>query len=59
MESVNNFVINFIFWMIAGIITGFVHLELLNNSSDIPYWISRILFCVVLIGGPILCLMNL
>ena len=59
MKEVNEFVINFIGWMIAVAITGTIHLELVKTSSDVLYWISKILFCVVLIGGPVLCIMNL
>ena len=59
MKEVNEFVINFIIWMIVSIIIGSIHLELAKTSSDVFYWISKILFCVVLIGGPVLCLINL
>lgn len=59
MKEVNEFVLNFIGWMIVSIITGAIHLELGTHSTDAFYWISKILFCVVLVGGPILCLINL
>ena len=59
MREVNEFVINFIGWMIVSIIIGTIHLELAKTSSDVFYWISKILFFVVLIGGPVLCIINL
>ena len=59
MKEVNEFVMNFIGWMIISIITGTIHLELAKDCSDAFYWISKILFCMVLIGGPVLCLINL
>ncbi len=59
MKEVNEFVINFIGWMIVSIIVGTIHLELVKTSSDVLYWISKILFFVVLIGGPVLCIINL
>ena len=59
MKEVNEFVINFIGWMIVVAITGTIHLELVRSRSDVLYWISKILFLVVLVGGPILCLINL
>ena len=59
MKEVNEFIINFIGWMIAGIITGAIHLKLFKYNDGILYWISKILFLVVLIGGPVLCFINL
>lgn len=59
MREVNEFVINFIGWMIAVAITGTIHLELIRSRSDAFYWVSKILFFVVLIGGPIMCIVNL
>lgn len=59
MKEVNEFIINFIGWMIVSVITGTIHLELGIHSSDAFYWISKILFLVVLIGGPVLCIINL
>lgn len=59
MNEVNEFIINFIGWMIAGVITGVIHLELFKYDDGILYWVSKILFLVVLIGGPVLCIINL
>ena len=59
MKEVNEFIINFIGWMIAGIVTGAIHLELFKYDDGILYWVSKILFLVVLVGGPILCIINL
>lgn len=64
MREVNEFVINFIGWMIVciiigAIIIGAIHLELFKYNDGILYWVSKILFLVVLIGGPVLCIINL
>ena len=59
MKEVNEFVINFITWMIVSIIIGTIYLELAKTSSEVFYWISKILFFVVLVGGPVLCIINL
>ena len=59
MREVNEFIINFIGWMITVAITGTIHLELIKTNNEIIYWISKILFLVILVGGPVLCLMNL
>ena len=59
MKEVNEFIINFIGWMIACIIIGTIHLELFNHDDGVLYWVSKILFLVVLIGGPVLCIINL
>ena len=59
MKEVNEFIINFVGWMIAGVITGAIRLELFKYDDGILYWVSKILFLVVLIGGPVLCIINL
>lgn len=59
MKEVNEFIINFIGWMIVCIIIGTIHLELFKYNDGILYWISKTLFLVVLVGGPVLCLINL
>lgn len=59
MKEVNEFIINFIGWMIICIIIGTIHLELFKYNDGILYWVSKILFLVVLIGGPVLCIINL
>ena len=59
MKEVNEFIINFIGWMIAGVVTGAIHLELFKYDDGILYWVSKIMFLVVLIGGPVLAIINL
>ena len=59
MREVNEFVINFIGWMIVCIIIGNIYLELFKYNDGILYQVSKILFLVVLIGGPVLCIINL
>lgn len=59
MREVNEFVINFIGWMIVCIIIGTIHLELFKYDDGILYWVSKILFLVALVGGPVLCIINL
>ena len=36
-----------------GVITNY------KGSDGILYWVSKILFLVVLVGGPVLCIINL
>ena len=44
MREVNEFVINFIGWMIVCVIVGTIHLELFKYNDGILYWVSKIMF---------------